>query len=185
MRSTLRAMRRNQPKRLRKWRRAHRVQTVSATGWFSCGSNSNGMFKVSRKSEYALMAVQHLGRQPRDAIVSVADLAVAEGIPPDILAKVLQGLKRAGVLTASKGAGGGYRLSRSVAEIRFLDVVQPFEEQLSVVSCQGQMADCDRFLCCSLREPMSLLNAYVMRQFESLTMEMFAQAPRNAESRPR
>lgn len=143
------------------------------------------MFKVSRKSEYALMAVQYLGRQPREAIVSVADLAVAEGIPPDILAKVLQGLKRAGVLTASKGAGGGYRLSKPVGDIRFLDVVRPFEEQLAVVSCQGQMADCDRLVCCNLREPMSLLNAYVMRQFESLTMEMFVQGPRLAPQRPR
>lgn len=143
------------------------------------------MFKVSRKSEYALMAVQYLGRQPRDAIVSVADLAVAEGIPPDILAKVLQGLKRAGVLTATKGAGGGYRLSRPVAEIRFLDVVQPFEEQLAVVACQGQATACDRLLCCNLREPMSLLNAYVMRQFETLTMDMFVQGPRLVAQRPR
>ena len=143
------------------------------------------MFKVSRKSEYALMAVQYLGRQPRDAIVSVADLAVAEGIPPDILAKVLQGLKRAGVLTATKGAGGGYRLSRPVAEIRFLDVVQPFEEQLAVVACQGQATVCDRLLCCNLREPMSLLNAYVMRQFETLTMDMFVQGPRLVAQRPR
>jgi Rrf2 family protein len=135
------------------------------------------MFKVSRKSEYALMAVQYLGRQPRDAIISVAELSVAESIPQDILAKVLQGLKRAGVLTATKGAGGGYRLARSVAEIRFLDVVRPFEEQLAVVNCQSSAPDCDRHDCCSLRDPMTTLNAFVLRQFETLTMEMFVTPP--------
>ena len=64
------------------------------------------MFKVSRKSEYALIAIQHLARRARDGVTSVAELAQAENIPPDILAKVLQGLKRAGLLTAAKGAGG-------------------------------------------------------------------------------
>lgn len=52
------------------------------------------MFKVSRKSEYALIAVQHLCRQPRNTLISVAELAIAQNMPPDILAKVLQGLKK-------------------------------------------------------------------------------------------
>lgn len=131
------------------------------------------MFKVSRKSEYALMAIQHLARQERDCVVSVADLAAEHGIPPDLLAKVLQGLKRAGILVASKGAGGGYRLARSAAEIRFLDVVRPFEEQIAVVSCHGAVSDCERTDACTLKDPMSVLNAYLMRQFEQMTMELF------------
>lgn len=135
------------------------------------------MFKVSRKSEYALIALQHMSRQPREALVSVAEMAQVEGIPPDILAKVLQGLKRVGILAATKGAGGGYRLARPLTEIRFLDVIRPFEDQIAVVSCQlanfDGRADCERADACSLRDPMSVLNAFVIRQFESLTMDMF------------
>ncbi len=131
------------------------------------------MFKVSRKSEYALIAVQHMARRARDGVTSVAELAQAENIPPDILAKVLQGLKRAGLLTAAKGAGGGYRLSRPVQEIQFLDVVRPFEEQLSVVTCQNDHGGCDRGGDCTLRDPMKVLNAFVLRQFSNLTMDMF------------
>lgn len=133
------------------------------------------MFKVSRKSEYALIAVQHLARRPPGGVVSVAELASAENIPPDILAKVLQGLKHAGVLIAAKGAGGGYRLTRPVHELQFLDVVRPFEEQLAVVACQNQspLGDCDRGVGCTLRDPMTVLNAFVLRQFANLTMDMF------------
>lgn len=131
------------------------------------------MFKVSRKSEYALMAIQHMARLEPDAVVSVADLAAQEGIPADLLAKVLQGLKKAGLLVASKGAGGGYRLARPAGEIRFLDVVRPFEEQIAVVSCHSPVTDCQRTDACSLRDPMSVLNAYLMRQFEQMTMELF------------
>jgi DNA-binding IscR family transcriptional regulator len=52
-------------------------------------------------------------------------------------------------------------------------VVRPFEEQIAVVSCHGSAPECDRTDACSLRDPMSVLNAYLMRQFESMTMELF------------
>jgi Rrf2 family protein len=130
------------------------------------------MFKVSRKSEYALLAVQVLSQKSPGALVSVADLAASEAIPQDILAKVLQGLKRAGVLEAAKGSGGGYKLARPVAEIRFLDVIRPFEEQIAVVACQD-LTGCDREDHCRLRDPMAVLNAFVMRQIETLTMDLF------------
>lgn len=133
------------------------------------------MFKVSRKSEYALLAVQHMIRAPGDGLVSVAELAVAQRIPRDLLAKVLQGLKRAGILTAAKGVGGGYRLARPAEQIHFLDVVRPFEEQLGFVYCQGGRGDvCDRHEDCALRDPMVALSVYMLRQLEGLTMDMIA-----------
>ncbi len=131
------------------------------------------MFKVSRKSEYALIAVQHLARAQPDRVVSVADLAGQTQVPSDVLAKVLQGLKRAGVVRAVKGAGGGYGLARAPSDIRFLDVVQPFEDTLAVVSCQMPSHDCERSETCSLRDPMAVLNAFVLRQFDGLTMDLF------------
>ena len=134
---------------------------------------SDRMFKVSRKSEYALIAVQHLAKRPREDVTSVSELAFAENIPADILAKVLQGLKRAGILSAVKGAGGGYRLSRPPREIYFLEVVRPFEEQIAVVTCQVKEGRCDRGGDCTLRDPMTVLNAFVLRQFSTLTMDLF------------
>lgn len=131
------------------------------------------MFKVSRKSEYALIAVQYLARTDPQTVVSVAELADRISVPTDILAKVLQGMKRAGVVRAVKGAGGGYGLARPPSEIRFLDVVQPFEDRLAVVSCQAPDSECERSTTCSLRDPMAVLNAFVIRQFESLTMDLF------------
>lgn len=136
------------------------------------------MFKVSRKSEYALIALQHMSRQPRESLVSVAEVSAAENIPQDVLAKVLQTLKRAGILLASKGVGGGYRLARPIEDIHFLDVLRPFEDQLGVVHCQVSGRSCERTPACGLRAPMAVLNAFVMRQFEGLTMDMFV-TPKN------
>ncbi len=132
------------------------------------------MFKVCRKSEYALLSVQVMALRTGDSLVSVAELAASEGIPPDILAKVLQTLKRTGILLASKGAGGGYRLAHPLSEIRFLDVVRPFEEHMAVATCQNRTAlPCERMDFCRLRDPMSVLNSFVMRQVDTLTMAQF------------
>lgn len=137
------------------------------------------MLKVNRKSEYALMTVQHLGGMPEGTQVAALQLADELGVPEDLLAKVLQGLKRAGVLKASKGSGGGYRLARPLGQLRFLEVIAPFEEHLAMVSCceaperLSESAVCERFGSCGVREPISALNQLIQLQMADLTMERF------------
>jgi len=60
--------------------------------------------------------------------------AVADevGVPPPYLAKVLAKLARAGVVTASRGVGGGYRLARPAEEIRLAEIVEPFEGKRAI-----------------------------------------------------
>ena len=149
------------------------------------------MLKVNRKSEYALMTVQHLGALPKDTQLSAQQLAEALQAPEDLLAKVLQGLKRAGVLRASKGTGGGYRLAVPLGQLRFLQVIAPFEEHLAMVSCcetperGADGALCERYASCGVREPISALNQLIQLQMADLTMERFlagrsAPQPRDA-----
>jgi Rrf2 family protein len=63
------------------------------------------------------------------------DLAREVDVPPDYLAKVLAQLARAGVLSASRGAKGGYRLARPPHRIRLIDVVLPFEGKRARPGC--------------------------------------------------
>ncbi len=137
------------------------------------------MLKVNRKSEYALMTVQHLARLPAGTVLAAQQLAEELGVPEDLLAKVLQGLKRAEVLQASKGAGGGYRLVRTLAELRFIDVIGPFEDHMAMVSCcetparAAGSAMCERAESCGVRQPISALNQLLHSQMAQLTMDQF------------
>lgn len=138
------------------------------------------MLKLSRKSEYALMAVRLIAAQPGGRLVNVAAIADAERLPRQLLAKVMQDLKRAGIVVSTKGAAGGYSMSSALDKLRFLEVIAPFEEQLGLVDCVASPAVlCERSDCCSLRDPMMTLNAYVMQQLGRLTMAEFLalQAP--------
>lgn len=63
------------------------------------------------------------------------DLAGRLQLPPDYLAKILGILARRGVLRATRGAKGGYRLARPADRIRLIDVVEPFEGRRARPGC--------------------------------------------------
>lgn len=132
------------------------------------------MWKLNRRSEYALMALQRLAALPSGERLAVSQLAQDSDLPRDLLAKVLQDLKNAGILHAARGVAGGYELARPLAEIRFLDVIQLFEEHLGLGACVDmQGPGCVRADCCTLHEPIQRLNRWLMVQLGDLRMDAF------------
>lgn len=83
----------------------------------------------SASATHALRAVASLAANGRDGAMPGRDLARKVRVPGDYLAKVLAKLARAGVVTASRGVNGGYRLARRADRIPLIDVVLPFEGQ--------------------------------------------------------
>lgn len=84
---------------------------------------------LSQTGVYALQAALYLARHdggPATAAVIAGDL----DIPGNYLSKVLQRLGRQGIVTASRGPGGGYRLAAAWRDLSVADVVGPFEELL-------------------------------------------------------
>jgi Rrf2 family protein len=76
---------------------------------------------------HALRALAHLAAVPGEQAMLGRDLAKEVGVPAHYLAKVLATLARAGLLSASRGVRGGYRLARPAREIALVDIVEPFE----------------------------------------------------------
>lgn len=76
----------------------------------------------SQASEYALRAVVHLA-QNGGGPSSARNIAAATKAPVGFLQKILRSLSRAGVLSAQRGAGGGFCLGRDPARISVLDIL--------------------------------------------------------------
>ena len=76
---------------------------------------------------HALRALTQLAATESEDAVLGRDLATTVGVPAHYLAKVLATLARTGVLTASRGVRGGYRLARPAKEIHLIEIVEPFE----------------------------------------------------------
>jgi Rrf2 family protein len=89
----------------------------------------------SASTTHALRALAWLAAHGGEEAVLGRDLARSLKIPPDYLAKVLATLARSGVLTASRGVKGGYRLARPPERIRLVEVVTPFEGRRARTGC--------------------------------------------------
>lgn len=89
---------------------------------------------LSQTTEYALRAMACLALKPDDLTPTPA-LARMAHVPPNYLAKVLQQLSGAGLITGRRGVGGGYRLSRHPAEISLLDIVNAIGEVKPIECC--------------------------------------------------
>ena len=117
------------------------------------------MLRIAKKTEYALMAVQRLSQLGVGEPISAQQLSVDCTVPRDLLAKLLQTLRRNGVVEATRGAQGGYRLLRAPSDITFLEFVSWFEERVGVVECaEGGATGCSQFHNCGVRSPLMALN---------------------------
>ena len=60
-------------------------------------TSSSKMLKITKKVEYALIAVRHL-QENKDKLVPVAEISSSYGIPREVLAKTLQKLASSNVI---------------------------------------------------------------------------------------
>ncbi|GAC1531968.1 MAG: hypothetical protein NVS2B6_20080 [Thermoleophilaceae bacterium] len=77
----------------------------------------------SSKTEYGVRLMIELGRQEGEGPTALKAIAEAEGLPLSYLEHVVASLKRADLVSSSRGARGGYRLARPAAEIAMDEVV--------------------------------------------------------------
>jgi Rrf2 family protein len=90
---------------------------------------------LSSSAAHALRIVAFLAAHGRDGALQGRQLARRVNVPADYLAKVMGRLARAGVVTATRGVSGGYRLARAPRDIRLIDVVLPFEGKRARPGC--------------------------------------------------
>ena len=79
------------------------------------------------------------------AAMSSRELAELQGISPSFLAKIFPKLEKAGIVIASEGVRGGYRLARAADQISILDVVDAIEGDKPLFDCQEVRGRCALF----------------------------------------
>ena len=101
---------------------------------------------ISNGVEYGLHCLLFLVARAADgAEANVRDLAELQGVPAEYLAKIFTKLARAGLVTATEGARGGFRLARPAAEISFQDVVVAIDGEKPLFDCLEIRARCAVF----------------------------------------
>jgi Rrf2 family protein len=93
--------------------------------------------KLQMASRLAVYAVLELAASP-DRQLSAAEIGAKYGVSTHHLAKVLHGLKRAGLVRSARGAGGGFRFAGSVKRTTLMDVIEVFERVGAQGSVEGE-----------------------------------------------
>lgn len=89
--------------------------------------------RLSRKSEYACLALIELAEHYDTGYLRTADIAEARKIPRTYLEQILLILKRTGYVRSARGAEGGYKLSKPPAEITLAEILRLMDGALAPV----------------------------------------------------
>ena len=89
--------------------------------------------KLSVKSEYACLALIDLAEHYDEGYARTADIAERKRIPKKFLEQILLTLNRARYVKSKRGAGGGYRLSRSPGRISIAEILRLMDGALAPV----------------------------------------------------
>lgn len=137
------------------------------------------MLRLSKKTDYALLALRHLAiAAPTGQTVSARELSETYDLPPELLAKVLQRLVRGGLLVSQQGIRGGYELAKAAHEISVADVITVVDGATRITACTDQGHDCDQFSKCAIRDPLWKLKDRIVSALEATTVaELASQVP--------
>ena len=112
------------------------------------------MLRLSKKADYALMAMKHLALRGDRGSSSAREIAEQYDIPIELMAKVLQRLVRSGLLVSTQGTRGGYTLRRPAGSISVADVIQAIDGPFTVTACSTENSGCEQYSKCSIRDPL-------------------------------
>ena len=128
------------------------------------------MLKLTKKSDYGLIALRHLAVDPTRQTATAKEIADTYHIPLPLLAKVLQKLTRDGFLRSESGASGGYRLSRAAQAISTLEVIRSIDGPVFLASCFHDGSECDQQSTCTVKEPLRKVHEGILALLANISI---------------
>jgi Rrf2 family protein len=123
---------------------------------------------ISQGAEYALRAVICLAQQPGRSLTT-QQVAEATHVPVGYLAKLLQLLARARIVTSQRGLNGGFVLARLPASLTLLDIVRVVDSSHRIDTCPLKIA-CHGTNLCALHRRLDEAAATIERLLGSATV---------------
>ncbi|MCG8510794.1 MAG: Rrf2 family transcriptional regulator [Rhodospirillales bacterium] len=135
------------------------------------------MLSLTRKSDYALVALAYLGknRQEQRTPVSARHIAELFGLPLPLLMNILKELSQAKLLESTRGVRGGYALAIDPKDVSLLEIVTAIEGPLQFAQCAEGLPvvgqGCTLSEGCPIRGPVRKLHERIARFLEETTLQ--------------
>jgi Rrf2 family iron-sulfur cluster assembly transcriptional regulator len=126
---------------------------------------------ITRQADYAMRAVLYLATHP---LANISEIASAQDVPRDYLAKILQKLAKADIVATHRGVGGGITLARPPEKINLLDVMEAVEGPLALNRCFLRPGECSRESVCAIHNELLAVHVSLAGQLASIDFARLA-----------
>ena len=127
--------------------------------------------RITTWAEYGVICALHLAKRTNEAAVTGRDIAAREGLPADYVEQILLRLRRAGIVSSTRGARGGYALAKPAGTITVREIITAAELITFDVHCDSHPIDevrCSSAHECSIRPVWMMLQRRIDEVLESV-----------------
>jgi FeS assembly SUF system regulator len=134
-------------------------------------SNNLRMIRLGKLTDYGLVLMSHMARQPQTDLHTVRDLAVQCQLPTPTVSKLLKILLHNGLLASHRGTKGGYSLAREPHLISLAELISALEGPLALTECSSEVAGlCDLESSCRIKDNQRIINQVVRGALENVML---------------
>jgi FeS assembly SUF system regulator len=128
------------------------------------------MIILSKLADYGVIIATHLAAFPERQLTA-ATVADEVQLPRATVAKILKALAHAGLVAATRGAAGGYRLARDPRAISVAQVVAAIDGDIGLTQCSVHVAECTRTDYCPTRPHWAAINRAVEEALAAVSLD--------------
>jgi FeS assembly SUF system regulator len=128
------------------------------------------MIILSKLADYGVIVATHLAAFPERQATAGA-VAVETRLPQATVAKLLKALAHAGLVTATRGPSGGYRLARAAKAISVAEVVAAIDGDIGLTQCSVHVDECARTTYCPTRPHWAAINRAVGEALAAVSLD--------------
>lgn len=121
-------------------------------------------------TDYAIVI---LGQMAQDVgrVRTAPALSEATAVPLPSVSKILKTLTHAGMVTAHRGAKGGYSLDRRASDVTMTEIIQALEGPIALTACvDGAEDSCEVQHSCFMRGNWNRVNSAIHAALDAVTL---------------
>jgi FeS assembly SUF system regulator len=127
------------------------------------------VLRISKLTDYGTVVLAHLAAND-GCVCSAADVANTTEIALPTVSKILKSLARAELVTSTRGANGGYELSRAPDEISAADVIDALEGPVSITECSSTDSQCTFEHVCNVGGAWQRINIAIRHALDEVSL---------------
>ena len=137
------------------------------------------MLRLGRLTDYAVTLLSHMGREGEGTLWAASGLSEKSGLPMPTAAKILKLLAKGGLISAHRGAAGGYKLARRADEISIAEIIEVMDGPIAITDCSSGSAheNCKISRLCPMSSGWNKVNVAIREALEEVSLDEMFKTP--------